>query len=590
MPAGPKHPNAELVMQYWDFSDSSRAHHKLKWDKNWLLYIQDYDFSWKAPWQARAAFPKVPMMVNFMAWQMHKSLRAAGKFFVMEANSPAAKHAARAGELLVRNAWQSREVNINRKIANNTVSAMLCSSCIWKVYYRNGLRVAEVDPYDYWVDPTNRDRYSIHRTVMDWDKLKAMADEGHYDTAAVKRLQGGSGQTEEWDWRNRAGLAIPTPGGVRNEHEVLEMWGDLVDADGKLVMENGWIVIGDRREVLRGPDPNPYKDGQRPFIRVQPLHRPHAPYGGSPITDIQDWAEEYTQLGNLAIDAVKLESIPGYEVDIHNARHPHRLKSRGIYPGVILEKHSGTGPLITPIDKGHGTANSAINLFQLLGREMENQTSVTQFITGATGSGPDRTATEMNLKHQQSGEFLMALADAFQEDGIGPMAEMSLSRIAQYLPAPMYRTDQMVDLLGAPMANQLAMMEDDMRYHYLTTQHRVRGRGISAMFTRSEDLSRIIQFMNAVQMFPEYRSRIDTDALMQKVIEGLGWDSQEILLSEAEMKQKEAAIAMEQAVQAQQGQQGQQPPGGPRGGAGTPWQSPVEKPIPQMTSAMPGNI
>ena len=121
-------------------------------------------------------------------------------------------------------------------------------------------------------------------------------------------------------------------------------------------------------------------------------------------------------------------------------------------------------------------------------------------------------------------------------------------------------------------------MSPEDRYDLLCTQYTVRGCGVAEIFTRQEDLGRLMQFMQLLQMFPQWASRVNDEAVLRKVIGALGWDADDVVLSEQEAAAK---LQQLQAQQAMQMQQGAPSPGGQpmRGSAqgGIPWENPIEQ-------------
>lgn len=571
-------------MGLFTHADTARQAHENQWNENWALYNNDYNWTGKAKWQSQEAMPKVPMLVDFGSDQIRKAIQSAGRFFVFEAHGEAAKARAMLGELLTRDWLRRPDVRLPFKFGEGTRGAMLCGNAIFKVRWDTALRIDTIDPYDFWVDPSGRQRFVFHRSVRDRDEILADAEAGKYDKEMVMKCNGDSGTEEDQAWRKRAGLSEPAAVGGRRPVELLEFWGSVMDETGEIIegCEECWAVIADRKYLIRAPDANPFWHGKRPFIRVAPNSKPFAPYGKTLIEDIAGLARQLTELGNLVFDAAVMDAIHVWEVNRDAMQYPAQLAG-GWRPGLLLDR-VGSEQILTTAEKPYSASQLTLPVFSRWSTEIENNAGVTADVMGHVGRGPRRTATEAEGQKVQSAQFLSNLAASIETDGIAPLAEMSLKTIVQYMPSMLYMTERYRDMLGVQEAAILATMSHQERYRYLCTQHTVRGRGVAGIFTRQEDLGRVLQFMQVLQMFPQWAGRINEEAVLRKVMEGLGWEADDVILSEAEQQAKV------QALQAQQAMQGQEQPGALRGsGQGGPaWQNPIEQPQTQQVPQLVG--
>jgi hypothetical protein len=562
------------VMELHTHADTARKAKEVQWGKNWALWNNEYDWRRKASWQSQRAIPKVPMLVDVASGRMAGALHTAGRYFAIEGHGTDAKQRAVAGEALTRDWLERREVRFPAQVAEGIRGAMLCATAVWKVRWDTQLRVDTIDPYDWWEDPWNRGRFVIHRSVRDYDQLLAMARNGDFDEEMVRAVSGDTGREETDAWRERAGLSEPAHASGRRSVEILELWGTIFDVTGEVIpgCEDCWCVIADRQHLIRPPEPNPLWHDGWPFIRVSPKPVPFAPYGKGLVDDVSDMAEGYTELWNLLYDAAMLDAIPIWEVNTTNLAYDGQLIR--LAPGMQIDKNT-PDPVLTPALKGHNGSQLALPVVSRWGVEIENQTGVTQDLMGHVGSGPRRTATEAMGQKQQSGVFLHDLGRTMEVDGIGPLADMAFRTIVQYMPSALYIAPRFRELLGNTPASILASMNNEQRYQYLCTQHTVRGRGVAGVFTRVEDLGRLLQFFQVVQMFPQLGALVKDDALMRKFIESLGWEADDIIITDPqEIAEKQQQMLMMQMAQQQMGQQPQLR-GSSQGGPA--WQNPVEQ-------------
>jgi hypothetical protein len=559
----------QQIEQLFVSADTSRLRHEGQWNTNWNLYNNDYDWRRKASWQSQTPIPKVPMLVDFASDEIAGAIQATGRYFVFEAPGQEGKRRAAMGEAITRDWLQRPDVRLSTKFGESTRGAMLCASGILKVYWgASGLEVDVVDPYDFWVDPEGSGRYAIHRSVVDYDRLLAMADEGMYDKEVVQRVTGDTGTDEDHAWRQRSGLNEPIAVSGRRRVELLEFWGYIPDVNGEPLegCEDCWCVLADRQHLIRAPEPNPFWHGKWPFVRFHSNPVPFSPYGKALISDISGMAKQYTELGNLVFDAAILDAIPIWEVN--QSAMAYEAQTIRIHPGMQLARN-GVEPILQAAQKPYTASNLALPVWSRWGKELENQSGVTQDIMGHVGGGPRRTATEASGQKQQSAKFLSNLAKNIEVNGVAPLADMSLRTIVQFMPSFMYYTQRYRELLGPQASSILAGKTNEERYQYLCTQHTVRGRGVAGVFTRVEDLGRILQLMQVLQMFPQYAARVNDEVVLRKFLEGVGWEADDVMLTDPQ--------EIAQKMQMLQAQQQQQEALRGSGQGGPAWQNPVEQ-------------
>lgn len=572
---------SKQIMELFVHADSARQTHEAKWNTHWNLYNNKYDWARKASWQSQTPIPKLPMLVDFGSDEIASAIHSTGRYFVIEAPGIEGKRRAVMGEQITRDALNRPGVKLSNKFAESTRGAMLCGSGILKVYWgAEGLAVDVVDPYDFWIDPMGGERYCVHRSVVDKDRLLAMAEQKDqngkslYDKEAVLAVTGDTGIDEDYAWRQRAGLDEPTAASGRQRVELLEFWGYIPDENGEPLegCENCWAVLADRQHLIREPEPNPFWHGQWPFVRFRSNPIPFSPYGKALVDDISGMARQYTELGNLVYDAAVLDAIPMWE--INQAAMAYEVQSLRLYPGVQLAR-VGPDPILTAAQKPYTASNLALPVWSRWGVELENETGVTQDVMGHVGRGPRRTATEASGAKQQSAKFLSNLAKNIEVNGVAPLADMSLRTIVQFMPSTMYYTERYRELLGPQNSSVLASMSNWERYQYLCTQHTVRGRGVAGVFTRVEDLGRLLQLMQMMQIHPKYAALINDEVVVRKLMEALGWEADDVMLPPEEAAAKLQQLQAEQAQMAMMGQQQQAMRGSGQGGPA--WQNPVEQ-------------
>ena len=179
------------------------------WRRNVDAYWSRYDFSDKAPWQAREVLPQVHNSTQRFGSVMRTMLKSAGEFWT-------AKDVGDPEGLLtptirkVVNFYLDRSgrnssghmVGFDHTFGQLMIGGALkanCAAVTWDHKNRN-VRIESVDPSEIYLDPTGRRLYRIRETKRDLHKLqqlkgvKTSDGKAVYDSAAIDRiaLQSGS--------------------------------------------------------------------------------------------------------------------------------------------------------------------------------------------------------------------------------------------------------------------------------------------------------------------------------------------------------------------------------------------------------------
>lgn len=278
-----------------------------------------------------------------------------------------------------------------------------------------------VDLFDLFVDPNATDfetaDYVIHRTYRDLSELQNNAN---YDVP--KELVADVSKDEYKTQRDAfLGLTRPSDGKDRRV-EVLEVWANYDFGDGVVP---ALCVIANRKYLIR-LEKNPYDHGKKPFILFKDTAVPHEFWAVGEVEPIVKLQYELNDIRNQRMDNVTLILNRMWKVQKGADVDEEDLVSQA---GQVIHtgRMDGIEPLVTP-----DVTSSAYNEEGFIKDDAKTATGVNDFISGATGSGKNKsdigndTATGiMLLQEAGNARFKMKLdnlEDSLREFGRQLMA------------------------------------------------------------------------------------------------------------------------------------------------------------------------
>ena len=157
-------------------------------DSAWLshldLYWNRFDYSKKAPWQAREVLPEFPQYVDRFASALRIALMS-GKFYnvrvLNDDEADIAQVVEKVMEVVLARigrtpTGQRCDFLVTFEEALKYGALMMCSTLVssQKVNGVNTTTLENVDPYNVWLDPTGRNFYRIRQIEMDVNAFQAL--------------------------------------------------------------------------------------------------------------------------------------------------------------------------------------------------------------------------------------------------------------------------------------------------------------------------------------------------------------------------------------------------------------------------------
>ena len=414
-----------------------------------------------------------------------------------------------------------------------------------------------IEPWKTYPDPHKRKPrqpqsglYNIHEEWVDLSELLVGARLGLFRN--IDRIQGlaSSGDEarafrhdieSEREYERNKTSANYQSNKFRKQLLQREFYGDVLDQDGDLLMENvTWTQVNN--VVIAGPYPIKYPTLRWPWIDFCPLPHPIRFHGyGLYEGSILVWKFLNAVL-NLYIDNENFRVANMWEVVEEALRDPTDTE---IFPGKRWVKKPGfPDPAITPVVKAQSNLSDVQFMFGLASKLWEDGTFVNPFVKGSEGTRKI-TAAEFTAKTQQSlGVFDTISQDT--EDGLVQVLNAAREVLTTYW-NPQQTPDFHEAFKHLQMYQYLAStpMMPDERMKIMGTTAQVKVSGISKAFEKQKTLENIVALAEFGKT-PEYQPYMKHYDIAKTLAEQM--DQRHLVMSDQEKEIMDRQVAVQNAV------------------------------------------
>jgi len=582
-------------LQLWQEAYEARKPIEVIWQKVYNLYNNQYDFSKKAEWQSKQYLPKISNAVRAIVGFVKKAITQEGDWFTVKfLNEKFSSYE----PVLKRYILYWLNINkFNQIFDEALICGLLSNLMIFKVYWKTSqtmegttipqksivadikeekektlkdivleslggsfaeaekeflsmyteeLKIAVVDPFDFFIDPTGRYKYVIHRITMDLSDLKEIAEKSNYNMKVVEQIEEDY-RKQEFEYKEavRKGMAITKKPTFRKQVELWEFWGDLFDEYGNIIFRNCTWTIANEKYLIRGPIENPFWHKKAPFIWGPIIKRPLSVYHKNFFEDSIGLAFVLTELLNMMIDTNSYATAKAFEIDMDLLYKPEELTT-GIYPGKVFKKRGGGAnlPLIREISLGQ-VSPQILRIYQEMDREFQNATGTTEFLLGKPATRGRPTATEVAIKSQQSSAFIEDIASCIEDNVLSPLLKMMAILILQYQRSfDDIRFVEIQEDIKNKMKILAALPDEEKRK--LIDIFNFEVKGISGLINKRQNIEKLLNFLEFIMNTP-VADYINFSNVLKQIASLLDLDTEDLLLPE-EYVQKMRLLKMQQEI------------------------------------------
>jgi hypothetical protein len=609
----------KLVQQARRQSDDARKPRLAQNRRNQEAFLGRQDWSEKQPGQSREFLPKTPIAVEQIANYIKRSLTDQGDWFQAELppDAPITADDARAWlqqELELMHRVQPGRIDFPTLVADAVKVALLQSLAIVKIHGRDVMRrewavergqelvdvpvpptpefpegttvqmpqqgepkliqrvasrwslvVDLVAPEDYYPDPTGHGLYEIHRVERDLSEVRAMADAGVYDPAAVAELEASAAKA--WDSAQRAALAgqaeapdLPWRPRVRLD----EYWGTITSPTGRIVHENIVTTVANESVLVRPPTPNPFWHNQSPFVAAPLMRVPLSIWHKALFDNAVALNISMNELFSLMIDG-GIASVWGTRQVRPGMLEDPRQISSGIPQGatLVVKDEVPPGVKVMELCAQGGIPPDAFNMFEFVNGQFQEATLISDIQKGQTPP-KQQTATAVVQATQATQSFFDGLVRDLEDKLIEPTLWKAWATLLQH--ADDVRASDVATAMGPESAMRLAQLTPPERFASMAAGSRFRVRGVSAVAARGQDFQKLMALGQAIAGNPgllqAFMAVYSWEKMLTQMIRALNVDPRTLELTPEERQQQAMRTMM---AQQQVGGLGAQAPegGGP---------------------------
>lgn len=415
------------------------------------------------------------------------------------------------------------------------------------------LRLPLLEPWKTYPDPDRQPRlpwsglYNIHEEWVDFYQLRQGEQEGYYqniDQVTIGKSQkdasGYSVEDKELE-RRRKGQTLHR-NKFRKAILVKEFWGTILDEQGDILMPSATYTVANG-VVIRKVRPSPFKRARWPWVDFAPLPHVLRFHGYGLFEGVMAIWKFQNALLNLYIDNENWRINNMFEVDPNNLDDPSDLE---IYPlKVWLLKSLAEGkPAVRAILKGDSALQDVQFMWGLVTNLWENGSFVTELLKGEQGGRKDITATEIQLKLQQSIGVFDSIGKDVERGGVDLLA-----LIKEVLTTFWTEYDQptVQDVLGNDPYFVELLQQGDLswtaRQQALACDCDIQIRGVSRLFNQADEIERLKQIAQ-LGMQPQFAQFVKPFTILTKIADNL--NVSETVRTEQEVMQQQQAEQQQQ--------------------------------------------
>lgn len=529
-------------------ADRYRQRFVPEWLKAYQQYNGEIREDGKLPWQSRLNIPKPKQAVDLSTARVMNAITSNEDFFDVlpfvqmdDAKTDTAKK-------LVK--WQLQKSKYRQPLQTSVKDAFICGFGPMKVVYeenvrsvttvdadpttgkmafmqteerKNRLRLDPIIPTDFWLDPSGRNRFVIHkvrRSISDlWslaqDQLDPLTGQVNvaavYDAAKVREVKPGNVDPER-DAQN-AIIKRDTPFlSEQRGVDVYEYWGDLYDpATGATLYKNIVATFVNKKTMIRRPQANPFRHGNAPFVVFHPTLAPHQLYGYGLLTSGSLIHDALNRGFNIIMDKMMLQ-VPTVQAYPSSLRNPSELgqDNEKFYPGKTWLGRDPEKPIFVPVDGFQPPSQEDFAVVDKLTSFYDQSTGVNEFATGTPQTDNRKTKEEVQERVGATQQVFNDAAQQIEESGLSPMIQMMYYLMVQF--EMDYADPNLLQMFGEqqqPIIQQLATLSPEQRWQAMYLDAEFRVTGVSLMITRNDRIQRMVNWKQMISADPAMNALVN---------------------------------------------------------------------------------
>lgn len=500
----------ECVRESFDASKDRREKDKILWDAH---ETEMAEMNEKEDWQSKIVLNKPFSTVIQAKSLVRRGLMDRPEYFEMSAfdkENPTFRMKADFWDKALRYWAATKDSFVPHVLADASemgfsVGQSMAIKILWQPdeneVYR--LRLVPFGPEKSYPDPDRTPRmpwsglYNIHEEWIDFHVLRQGELLGNYkniDQVKIGKTQrDGAGYSIEdrEEEKRRKGQTM-----VRNKFRkatlTREFWGTILDENGEIVAHSASFTVSNGVVIRRKMKPT-FRRLRWPWVDFSPIPHILTFHGYGLYEGVLALWKFQNALLNLYIDNENWRINNMYEIDPSKLQDP---TDDEVFPGKrwIRKIGASAGPAITPLLKAASNIADVDFLWGVITNLWENGSFVTELMKGEQGERKDITATEIQLKLQQSVGVFDSIGKDVERGGTDLLWAMKevLTTFWDDLDRPSIR-----DIFGAdPVYQQMLLagfLSPEERINAMDLDCEVKVEGVSRLFEREMMIEKLRQ-------------------------------------------------------------------------------------------------
>lgn len=405
---------------------------------------------------------------------------------------------------------------------------------------------------DVRLDSKGLKRYRMWRLMVPRGELYDLTDKSGYDTEAVLRAiqKAGArdGRISNEEGRRYIEQNLGPDGNPSADVALIFFEGTLPhDTSGDLLFKDKLcIVAGD--ELIYGPAPTPWWDGEGCIVSSPFIPVPNCVYGKSLLTESVDAFDVENETLNLLIDYCQVAVYGVWEQDVDKVDQEKQRFSGKIYPGVLYEvENNGSGQPATRRIPIPGIGADFAQFWQIFTSTIENTTGGANQLGGASRARGRITGQEFQTRNADSGALIQSWFEEIERNYLSPLVRLTFLRGLQFIDDNMWKAwvlSQMQSIIPSADAkdqdpNIVAQWKETLtamadwtnteRFRRLGSFIRAKVTIFSSLAERQMMLEKASFLIKQVAQIPGAINYLRMDVVLTYLVRAIGWDPEKVL-------------------------------------------------------------
>ena len=450
-----------------------------------------------------------------------------------------------------------------QKFSHQQEDLVLIETKVWR------LVVELVNPKDFFIDPSGRELYHIHRTYKDLYEIVDAADSGDYDKEAVKELARSSytnmeQQSELQRQTNQPNSPSPD---FRKEVELWEFWGTTLDSDGGVANRNCRCVIANKMHIIKKPEDNPNAHGEHPFV--------YSPLVRVPFTTLHKGLFDQAVAFNLLLNDIFNLAADGalgssWGINLVQAGAIQNLDQFEdcIPSGSTLMVDPSAD--ITKVFMNVKTGGVSSDTFNMMNYTDQQFNAASHLSDTKLGVLPKKTqsATGIADAGAATDNYIGAIIFNLEQNVIKPALRKAWLTMLQNVDN--WYADDVVGCIGETAAKMLAQMSPARRFANYALGTNFKVDGLSSLMARNQEFQKLMLLQQELTTNPmfaqEFMKKYSIAKLIARFFKVTNMDPEDFQLTDEEKKEVDKTMADTATMAQVLGPQGNQQPGMPQPG------------------------